>query len=115
MIGCSSRIFGQILEPADVASSVPYIAMLHYFGSKGRARVVSNLKGTPIKVPFFLRSRPLFFLSPSGVVSLSGQEMYVIPIMSDDIHFRDILRLEQDKLLVVLVTDKDFIANRPRT
>lgn len=36
----------QVLEPADEASSVAYIAMLHYFGTKSRAGVVINLPGT---------------------------------------------------------------------
>lgn len=73
-----------VLEPADEASSVAYIAMLHYFGTKSRAGVVINLPGTV-------------------------KEMYVVPITSDDVHFRDMLRLEQDKLLMVVVTDKDFV------
>lgn len=33
----------------------------------------------------------------------------MVPITSDDVHFRDMLRLEQDKLLMVVVTDKDFV------
>jgi len=37
-----------------------------------------------------------------------SKEMYVVPITSDDVHFRDMLHLEEDKLLAVLVTDKDL-------
>jgi hypothetical protein len=36
----------QVLEPADEVSSVAYIAMLHYFGTKSRAGVVANLPST---------------------------------------------------------------------
>jgi len=72
-----------VLEPLDTESSVAYIAMLHYFGSKSRAGVVVNV---------------------TGVI----KEMYIVPITSDDTHFRDILRFEQDKLLAVLVTEKDY-------
>jgi len=54
-----------------------------------------------------------FFLLPTDrLISCGGgdeQEMYVVPITSDDVHFRDMLRLEQDKLLMVVVTDKDFV------
>ena len=105
----------QVLEPADEASSVAYIAMLHYFGTKSRAGVVINLPGT-VKVRLV---RWWSFVSPSssccrliGRSHVGGgdeQAMYVVPITSDDVHFRAMLRLEQDKLLMVVVTDKDFV------
>jgi len=72
-----------VLEPADSASSVAYVAMINYFGTKNRAGVVANVQG-------------------------AIKEMYVVPITSDDVHFRDMLHLEEDKLLAVLVTDKDL-------
>jgi hypothetical protein len=37
------------------------------------------------------------------------QEMYVVPITSDDVHFRDVMQLEEDKLIMVVVTDKEFV------
>ncbi|KAL6074311.1 COMPASS (complex proteins associated with Set1p) component [Balamuthia mandrillaris] len=78
------------LEPAadpaspDANSGMAYVAMLHYFSSKDRAGVVINLHG---KI----------------------KEMYIIPLSSDDKHFRNIMTIEEghdDKLIAVLVTER---------
>ena len=69
-------------EPQGEESEMAYIAMLHYFSLRQRAGVVINLYG-------------------------AVKEMYIIPLASDDRHFRDVIHIEKgDKLVGVVVTDK---------
>jgi hypothetical protein len=71
-----------LFEPKDEASSMPYVAMLHYFATKNRAGVVVNLNG-------------------------AVKEMYIIPLTDDDRHFAELVNLKvKDKLIGLLVCEK---------